>query len=113
MPSLDAQIPVSPAGAAKAPDLKALLHERGLKLNAIADALGVDKSTLTRWSKKRVPAERVVELSDVTGIPAAAIRPDLTFIDRRVLIPHIWVEIASPSSGAEKPLPPKGEGGPE
>ena len=57
--------------------LKNLLHERGFKLAHVARDLGVDKGTLTKWSQHRVPAEKVLELEKVTGIPRHVIRSDL------------------------------------
>jgi DNA-binding transcriptional regulator YdaS (Cro superfamily) len=42
-----------------------------------ADRLGVNRSTLTRWAENGVPAERVVEVERVTGIPREQLRPDL------------------------------------
>lgn len=61
----------------EATSLKALVKARGLKLIDLSRGLGVDKSTVTRWARKRVPAERVVDLERVTGIPRHALRPDL------------------------------------
>ena len=58
-------------------DLKKALAERGLKLALLASAMGVDKGTVTRWGKGRIPAERVIEVERVTGIPRADLRPDL------------------------------------
>jgi DNA-binding transcriptional regulator YdaS (Cro superfamily) len=57
--------------------LKALVRARGLKLIDLSRGLGVDKATVTRWAQKRVPAERVVEIERLTGIPRNALRPDL------------------------------------
>lgn len=61
--------------------LQALLSERGLSLARLAALLGLDKSTITRWSQRRVPAERVNDVSRVTGIPREAIRPDLFAVE--------------------------------
>lgn len=43
----------------------------------LARALGVDKATVTRWGQKRVPAERVLDVERVAGIPRHDLRPDL------------------------------------
>jgi hypothetical protein len=43
----------------------------------LAEALGVDKASITRWAKGRIPAERVIEVERITGIPRADLRPDL------------------------------------
>lgn len=37
---------------------------------------GVNKSTAMRW-EERVPAERVIGIAEVTGIPPHKLRPDL------------------------------------
>lgn len=43
----------------------------------LANALGVDKSLVTRWAQKRVPVERVADVERVTGIPRHELRPDV------------------------------------
>lgn len=57
--------------------LKALVKARGLKLIDLSRGLGVDKATVTRWAQKRIPAERVVEVERLTGIPRHDLRPDI------------------------------------
>lgn len=52
------------------------LAERGRKLS-LAHLVGVNRSTVTRWSRGRVPAERVALVSEITGIPRERLRPDL------------------------------------
>jgi DNA-binding transcriptional regulator YdaS (Cro superfamily) len=49
----------------------------GQSLEDFGAALGVNKSTVLRWEANGVPAERVVEIERVTGIPRAQLRPDL------------------------------------
>lgn len=44
-------------------------------MNALARALGITSASVAGW--KRVPAARVAEVSRITGLPAARIRPDL------------------------------------
>lgn len=58
-------------------DLQAAIKERGLRLTQVADAIGVDKSVVTRWCQRAVPLNRVAQLAAVTGIPPEAIRPEL------------------------------------
>jgi DNA-binding transcriptional regulator YdaS (Cro superfamily) len=41
----------------------------------LADALGITRSAIEQWPM--VPAERVVEISRLTGIPREELRPDL------------------------------------
>lgn len=47
-----------------------------LSLAAFASHFGIDKSTALRW-QFRVPAERAVAVSEVTGIPLHELRPDV------------------------------------
>lgn len=54
----------------------AILTKRGA-LAALAAALHVNKSTATRWIKRRIPAERVLEVERVTGVSRSDLRPDL------------------------------------
>lgn len=43
----------------------------------LAKALGVTPGAVWQWSQKRVPAERVLEVERITGIPRHEMRPDL------------------------------------
>lgn len=47
-------------------------------LVALAHALGIKHQALYSW--KRVPAERVLDMERITGIPREEIRPDLAAI---------------------------------
>lgn len=55
-----------------------ILRSRGITQSAVASALGLNKATISRW--QRVPAERVVEVERITGIPRHELRPDLAAI---------------------------------
>lgn len=44
-------------------------------LGKLADGLGVRHQTFYSW--RRVPAERVLEIERLTGIPRHVLRPDL------------------------------------
>lgn len=57
--------------------LQTSLRKRQLCLADLARLVAVDKSTVTRWARKTVPAERVVEVERVTGISRKELRPDL------------------------------------
>jgi DNA-binding transcriptional regulator YdaS (Cro superfamily) len=46
-------------------------------LEQLGDILGVNKTTILRWEKRRIPAERVSEVERVTGIPRQKLRPDI------------------------------------
>lgn len=49
----------------------------GLTQQELADRLNVTKGTVCKWQTRRVPAERVKEVSAATGIPPHQLRPDL------------------------------------
>ncbi|MFN7185967.1 MAG: transcriptional regulator [Pseudomonadota bacterium] len=49
-------------------------QERGAK-SRLARELGVTPGAVNQW--RRVPAERVVEVERITGIPREQLRPDL------------------------------------
>jgi transcriptional regulator with XRE-family HTH domain len=52
-------------------------HE--LSRAALADKLGVQRATVHRWEKgdRKIDAELVPTISEITGIPARVLRPDL------------------------------------
>lgn len=54
--------------------MKRLRAERGL-MARVARGLGLRSSAVAVWV--RVPAERVVEVERITGIPREQLRPDL------------------------------------
>lgn len=58
-------------------DLAILLRRRGKRLSALAADLGLNKTTVTRWAQKRVPAERVLDVERATGISRHELRPDI------------------------------------
>lgn len=43
----------------------------------LAVDLGVKPSVLCKWERNRIPAERVLHVENVTGIPRWQLRPDL------------------------------------
>jgi hypothetical protein len=49
----------------------------GMTNTRLANALDVNHTTVHRWAKSRVPAERVLEVERITGIPRTVLRPDL------------------------------------
>jgi len=51
-----------------------LSFERG-RLSKLATALGITPGAISQWD--RVPAERVLDVERITGIPRHALRPDL------------------------------------
>ena len=57
--------------------LIAALENRKVKRVQFAAMAGVDKATVTRWTQRKVPAERVPEVSERTGFSRHELRPDL------------------------------------
>ena len=57
--------------------LNEVLGRRGLRFADLARALNVDKATVTRWGQNGIPAERVPEIEQATGISRHELRPDL------------------------------------
>jgi|KBSSwiStaDraftv2_1062776.scaffolds.fasta_scaffold2445115_2 transcriptional regulator with XRE-family HTH domain len=57
--------------------LKRYRDAAGLSLAELAERFDVDKTTVMRWEDRRIPAERVVVIERVTGIPRSRLRPDL------------------------------------
>lgn len=51
-----------------------------MRMAHLARLIGVDKATVTRWSQKEVPVERVPDIVAATGIPAEELRPDLATV---------------------------------
>ncbi len=53
--------------------------DRGLTLEHLAAQFNVNKSTIMRWEHGEVPvpANRLIEIESVTGIPRAELRPDI------------------------------------
>ena len=49
-----------------------------IKMSELAAALNMSRAGVYRWKEnQRIPAERVVEVSEHTGIPREVLRPDL------------------------------------
>jgi len=55
-------------------------QERELGLQEAADILGVGRKTYWRYERGLIPAEKVLRLEKVTGIPRQKLRPDLIAI---------------------------------
>lgn len=54
--------------------------ERAGGMRALARGLGINYQNIQSW--KRIPAERMIAIETVTGIPREQLRPDL-FVPRR------------------------------
>ena len=62
--------------------LKTRRREIAMTLDAIAQELGVHKSTVLRWEQGRVPPARVLELERITGASRHELRPDIYPIEK-------------------------------
>jgi DNA-binding transcriptional regulator YdaS (Cro superfamily) len=61
----------------------AVACERAGGLRALARAIGINYQNIQIW--KRIPAERMIAIETVTGIPREQLRPDL-FVPRRKVV---------------------------
>ena len=57
--------------------LRHLLNEKGLCLADLSRLTGLDKSRMTRWDQNKIPAEKVLLVEALTGIPRHDLRPDI------------------------------------
>jgi len=50
-----------------------------IKINRslVAKALGISRQAVGQWFKGEIPAERVLELERLTGVPRYELRPDI------------------------------------
>lgn len=48
-----------------------------LTLEQLGERFGVNKSTVMRWEEGQIPAERVLTISEETGIAPSNLRPDI------------------------------------
>ena len=55
-------------------------EEKGLTLEGFGQELGVNKSTVMRWEEAGVPVDRLADVSRITGILPAELRPDLGLV---------------------------------
>lgn len=57
--------------------LRAYRVRNSVTLDQLAAEFGVNKTTVLRWEEGQVPAERVLAVSALTGIPPHTLRPDI------------------------------------
>lgn len=57
--------------------LAAFRRKENRKQTEVASDLGIRPSVLCKWERNRVPAERVLHVEKVLGIPRWILRPDL------------------------------------
>jgi predicted transcriptional regulator len=64
--------------------LNELIRKRGFRLGAVAEAIGVNQNTMTRWTGN-APIEKLFRISNFTGIPIVEViecfNPDRDPID--------------------------------
>lgn len=58
----------------KDPGVAAALTSLGTH-KALADALGISRAAISQWT--RIPAEKVLRVERITGVPRTVLRPDL------------------------------------
>ncbi len=58
-------------------NLQEYFDEPDNKQTALADRMDVHQSTISRWVNGRVPAEKVLKVSTLTGISPEQLRPDI------------------------------------
>ena len=51
--------------------------QNDMTLSDLGRLVGVRRAAVCKWERKRVPAERVLDVERVTGIPRHELRPDL------------------------------------
>lgn len=56
-------------------DIVAMAVAKAGGMHALARALGIKFQSIQKW--KKIPAERIVAVEAVTGIPREKLRPDL------------------------------------
>ena len=54
-------------------------NKKGLTVEVAASQLGVERTTLWRWEtgKTKIPAEKIADVSKLTGISRRRLRPDV------------------------------------
>jgi DNA-binding transcriptional regulator YdaS (Cro superfamily) len=57
--------------------LQTALEQSGMSQHALATRLTVNQSTVSRWVRRRVPAERVIEVAKALRVKPFLLRPDL------------------------------------
>jgi len=71
---------MEPANGSKMPrktGLQRAIDTLGGSQNAFAKALGVHRQSVAYWLKHRVPADRVIAIEKLTGVPRHELAPEL------------------------------------
>lgn len=69
-------------------------------MHALARALGIKFQSIQKW--KKIPAERVLTIEHITGIPREKLRPDVFIFDTNLLVTTIIEAKSSKSAGSKK-----------
>lgn len=48
-----------------------------MSLTTLAERLGLTKAAVYAWRKNGIPAERVIQIEQITGVSRRVLRPDL------------------------------------
>jgi len=72
---------------------------------ALARLLGVREQTPYQWGRTRVPADRVVEIERLTGVPRELLRPDLYRANGRTVLSEAVAMVKAASYRVSKPKP--------
>lgn len=62
--------------------LTAYRKSHSLTLESLGVRLGVGAAAVCKWERRRIPAERVLDVERLTGIPRHELRPDLYPLER-------------------------------
>lgn len=54
-----------------------IISECSVSLAEIARRVGVQRSAVSKWVRRGIPANRVVAVSRATGIPARVLKPEI------------------------------------
>jgi hypothetical protein len=75
-----------PRAMTKDSALRTYLKKPEVRPAKVASDLEIDRVTLWRWASAGVPEKRLADVAKVTGLQAAALRPDLAahFSEARV-----------------------------
>lgn len=66
--------------------IRAYRQKRQLTQGQLADQLNVDRVTVARWEtgKRQVDKDKLLQISKITGIAPAQLRPDLAYLMAKV-----------------------------
>lgn len=56
--------------------LRRLLHDRDNR-RKLEETLGISRQAVERWVKKGLPADRLIDVTDVLGVPPHCLMPSL------------------------------------